>query len=144
VGSEPESGGGTDGSDQTDAAVQDVAQSGEASFDEASVGDSGWVPGGDPAPDGKPGIHLCPTSWNQQQCCDFLCSCMQHLCTDSPMDAPRIPMCMSMCLGLTDMRARCQVYHCFESVSPSGVKDHLSHCGHASGRVGGGACPYMQ
>jgi hypothetical protein len=113
-------------------------------FSDAGLGDAGWLAGSSPAPDGKAGIYLCAKNWTQMECCTFLCSCLDHICTDSPLDAPRIPMCMSMCLGLTDMRARCQVYHCFESVSLSGMKDHASHCGHASGRVGGGACPYMQ
>jgi hypothetical protein len=128
-----------DSSFSTDAPLSD-----DGNFFSGTVGDSGWMPGGDPAPDGKAGIHLCDVSWTQMQCCQFLCSCVEHLCTDSPLDAPRIPGCMTMCMGLTDMRARCQVYHCFESVSPTGIKDHDSHCGHATGRVGGGGCPYMQ
>ena len=95
--------------------------------------------GGDILP-GKPYIHLCKKEWTQAQCCEFLCSCLNSYCESSPMDKPRIPMCMSMCMKLTDARARCQVYHCFESQSPTAVKDHDSHCGHASGRVGGGSC----
>jgi len=132
-----------DDASSDDAATAD-ATVGDGNFFDSPVGDSGWNPGGDPAPDGKAGIHLCPVDWTQEQCCEFLCSCVQHLCTDSPLDVPRIPMCMSMCLKLTDARARCQVYHCFESVSPTGSKDHDSHCGHATGRVGGGGCPYSQ
>jgi hypothetical protein len=89
---------------------------------------------------GRPWIRLCPKAWDQTRCCMYLCQCLGQLCTDSPMDASRIPMCMSMCSKLTDFRARCQVFHCFESKNPGAVKDHASHCGHASGRVGGGSC----
>jgi hypothetical protein len=95
--------------------------------------------GGDILP-GKPYIHLCKKEWTQAQCCEFLCSCLNANCMTSAPDKPRIPMCMSMCMKLTDARARCQVYHCFESQSPTAVADHDSHCGHASGRVGGGSC----
>jgi hypothetical protein len=65
-------------------------------------------------------------------------------CSDSPDDAERIPDCMPMCMGLSDFRARCQVYHCFESKNPSFTQDHESHCGHASGRVGGGSCTIIE
>jgi hypothetical protein len=98
--------------------------------------------GGEPFP-GKPWIYLCPKAWNQTQCCDLLCRCLPALCSDSPQDASRFGMCMSMCSKLTDMRARCQVYHCFESKNPGAVQDHASHCGHASGRVGGGSCTIL-
>jgi hypothetical protein len=105
------------------------------------IGDGGGVSslGGEPYP-GKPWIHLCPKAWNQTQCCELLCQCLGVLCSDSPLDQPRIAGCMSMCSKLTDARARCQVYHCFESENPGAVKDSNSHCGHASGRVGGGSC----
>jgi hypothetical protein len=103
---------------------------------------SGSALGGEPFP-GKPWIHLCPKAWNQTQCCELLCQCLPALCSDSPQDAPRFAGCMSMCTKLTDMRARCQVYHCFESKNPGAVKDHASHCGHASGRVGGGSCTIL-
>jgi hypothetical protein len=89
---------------------------------------------------GRPWIRLCPKAWDQTRCCMYLCQCLGQLCADSPMDASRIPMCMSMCSKLTDFRARCQVFHCFESKNPGATKDHVSHCGHASGRVGGGSC----
>ena len=65
---------------------------------------------------------------------------MNHLCTDSPQDQPFIPKSLAMCMKLNPARARCQVYHCFESKSPTAVNDHASHCGHATGRVGGGSC----
>jgi hypothetical protein len=110
------------------------------SMDAPAPSGDGGDPGGNPYP-GKPSVRICPKDWNQQKCCAFLCSCVMDLCSDSPMDKPRIPGCMSMCMGLTDARARCQVYHCYESKSPSGIKDHDSHCGHATGRVGGGGCP---
>jgi hypothetical protein len=103
-------------------------------------GSSDADPGGVPYPT-KPEVRICPKDWNQTQCCAFLCSCLTNLCSDSPMDKARIPGCMSMCMGLSDARARCQVYHCYESKSRSGIGDHASHCGHASGRVGGGGCP---
>jgi hypothetical protein len=95
--------------------------------------------GGEPVP-GKPWIRLCPKSDSQAQCCELLCRCLKSRCSDVPMDNARIPGCMSMCMGLTDYRARCQVFHCFESKNPGFVRDHASHCGHASGRVGGGSC----
>jgi hypothetical protein len=138
------SSGSSSGNGSADAQAQDATEPADASPVDADFGDASWLAGSDPAPDGKAGIYLCPKAWTQEQCCAFLCTCVEHLCTDSPLDAPRIPMCMTMCNGLSDMRARCQVYHCFESVSPTGMKDHDSHCGHASGRVGGGACPYTQ
>jgi hypothetical protein len=106
------------------------------------MGDGGSALGGEVFP-GKPWIHLCPKAWNQTQCCELLCQCLDAYCTSSPLDKPRIPNCMNMCKGLSDMRARCQVYHCFESQSPTAVKDHDSHCGHASGRVGGGSCTIL-
>jgi len=65
---------------------------------------------------------------------------VNHLCTDSPQDKTFIPNCMTMCGKLAPARARCQVFHCFESKSPTAVADHASHCGHATGRVGGGSC----
>jgi hypothetical protein len=103
------------------------------------AGDGGVMLGGE-VQTTKPWIHLCPKSWNQTQCCELLCQCLDVYCQSSPLDKPRIAGCMSMCTKLTDYRARCQVYHCFESQSPTAVKDHDSHCGHASGRVGGGGC----
>jgi hypothetical protein len=103
------------------------------------IGDGGVTLGGEVYPS-KPWIHLCPKAWNQTQCCELLCQCLNAYCTSSPMDKPRIGNCMPMCMGLSEPRARCQVYHCFESQSPTAVKDHDSHCGHASGRVGGGSC----
>lgn len=89
----------------------------------------------------KPYMRLCDKAWTQMQCCAFLCKCMNTYCTDSPMDKPRIGACMDTCMKVNDMRSRCLVYHCFESKSPTAPQDHPSHCGHASGRVGGGACP---
>jgi hypothetical protein len=116
------------------------AQDGPAA--DAGTGTDGFYnPGGDPWPGGtRPYIHLCKPEWNQTQCCEFLCTCVNHLCTDSPKDQSYIPNCMSMCSKLGFPRARCQVFHCFESQSPTAVKDHESHCGHATGRVGGGSC----
>jgi hypothetical protein len=143
-------GGGSGGSstgtpDASDDAPVSTGSGGSAG-DTAAPADGPVTPGsdaGDPGGDilpGRPYIHLCKKEWSQAQCCEFLCSCLQTNCTDSPMDKPRIPMCMSMCMKLTDFRARCQVFHCYESKSPTAVMDHASHCGHASGRVGGGSC----
>jgi hypothetical protein len=97
---------------------------------------------GEPFP-ARAWIRLCPKAWDKGQCCQMLCSCLPELCSDSPMDKSRFDGCMSMCMGLSDMRARCQVYHCYESKNPGAVKDHASHCGHASGRVPGGGCDIL-
>ena len=95
--------------------------------------------GGEPVP-GKAWLRLCPRADSQMACCELLCRCLPSRCSDVPQDQPRIPGCMAMCLALSDFRARCQVYHCFESKNPGATRDHGSHCGHASGRVGGGSC----
>ena len=134
----------TGGATGTGGSAPDAASTPDAPGADAMsmmTGDGGGVSslGGEPYP-GKPWIHLCPKAWNQTQCCELLCQCLGVLCSDSPLDQPRIAGCMSMCSKLTDARARCQVYHCFESENPGAVKDSNSHCGHASGRVGGGSC----
>jgi hypothetical protein len=107
----------------------------------AASGDGFYAtePGGELV-DGRPWVRLCPKAWDQAKCCMFLCSCLNDLCSDSPADKARFPTCMSMCMNLQLQRARCQVYHCFESKNPRVPQDHASHCGHASGRVGGGGC----
>jgi hypothetical protein len=92
---------------------------------------------------GRAWIRLCPKAWDKGQCCQMLCSCLPELCGDSPADKARFGNCMSMCMGLSDQRARCQVFHCYESKNPGATKDHVSHCGHASGRVGGGSCSIL-
>jgi hypothetical protein len=112
-----------------------------------SPADSGGPDGGaqslgEPFP-GRAWIRLCPKAWDKGQCCQMLCACLPELCSDSPMDKARFGSCMSMCMGLSDMRARCQVFHCYESKNPGATKDHVSHCGHASGRVGGGSCTIL-
>jgi hypothetical protein len=49
---------------------------------------------------------------------------------------------MTWCPKITSMQARCHVYHCYISISPTGgIKDHDSHCGHAAHQVAGGSCP---
>jgi hypothetical protein len=130
----PGGSGGTGGGSAKDGPAADAPKGSDGG------GGSDADPGGNPYP-GKAAVRICPKDWNQMQCCAFLCACVTNLCSDSVMDKGRIPGCMSMCMGLSDMRARCQVYHCYESKSPSGIKDHDSHCGHATGRVGGGGCP---
>jgi hypothetical protein len=116
----------------------------EAGGDDARVRDAtaegDGNPGGDTLP-GKPWIHLCPKTDTHEQCCAFLCSCLMTVCADSPMDKPGIDNCMSNCTKLSDMAMRCHVYHCYESQNPRFPQDHISHCGHASGRVAGGGCP---
>lgn len=106
---------------------------------DAGTGDAGEELGGEPV-EGKPWLRLCPKADSQEKCCAFLCACLDKHCNDSPKDAPRLGGCMSMCMKLSDFRARCQVFHCFESNNPRVPQDHDSHCGHASGRVGGGSC----
>ena len=90
---------------------------------------------------GKPYLLLCAKDWKQQQCCDFLCQCLDKTCSGSPSDKPRLAACMPMCLQLSDQRARCQVYHCYEALNPATLQDFSSHCGTASGRIAGGSCP---
>jgi hypothetical protein len=128
--------GGAGGMSMMDASMTPI----DTGPDGTSVSGDGGVMLGGEVQTTKPWIHLCPKSWTQTQCCELLCQCLDVYCQSSPLDKPRIAGCMPMCMKLTDYRARCQVYHCFESQSPTAVKDHDSHCGHASGRVGGGGC----
>ncbi len=150
------SGGSQAGASSSDASAADSAD--EARNDGAAAGTSdGSLPkdapsldstadrgDGNPGGDtiaGKPWIHLCPKSYTHEQCCSFLCSCLMTVCADSPLDKTGIDNCMTNCPKLTDMILRCRVYHCYESLNPSFPQDHVSHCGHASGRVAGGSCP---
>ena len=140
--------GGTGGAGGSAGAPQDPApvEGPDAGVPDSGVGGSGMdddVLQGDPVPE-KPWLLLCPKANTQEQCCEMLCACLELNCSDSPGDAARIPECMSMCNDLTDFRARCQVYHCFESLNPNFTQDHESHCGHASGRVGGGSCTIIE
>jgi hypothetical protein len=108
----------------------------------APSSDAGGVDGflgGEPVAD-KPHVWLCPKAWGQKECCELLCKCLGVHCADSPQDKGRIPTCMSTCMGVPLMRARCMVYHCFESKNPKFPMHHDSHCGHATNRVGGGGC----
>jgi hypothetical protein len=89
---------------------------------------------------GRPEVRICPKDWSHEQCCQFLCRCLNDLCTDSPKGKPGIASCMTWCPKLSNMAMRCHVYHCFESVSMGGKKDHDSHCGHAADQVAGGMC----
>jgi hypothetical protein len=89
---------------------------------------------------GRPEVRICPKDWTHEQCCEFLCRCLNDLCTDSPKGKPGIATCKTWCPKLSNMAMRCHVYHCFESVSTGGRKDHDSHCGHAADQVGGGMC----
>jgi hypothetical protein len=77
-----------------------------------------------------------------EQCCAFLCSCLNTICADSAKAKPGLASCMSWCPKISNMAARCHVYHCYISISPTGgIKDHDSHCGHAANQVQGGGCP---
>jgi hypothetical protein len=103
--------------------------------------------GGDVVPEsaflpGRPDIRLCKKEWTSEQCCAFLCSCLDTICADSAKAKPGLAQCMSWCPKLSSMAARCHVYHCYISISPTGgIKDHDSHCGHAANEVQGGDCP---
>jgi hypothetical protein len=130
-------GGGDASTTQPDAEPMTMA---DGSSSEAGPSDGAVDPGGETLA-GKPWIHLCPKSYNQEQCCMFLCSCLNTICSDSPADKPGIANCMPNCMKLNNMLMRCHVYHCYESTNPNVPGDHASHCGHASGRVGGGGCP---
>jgi hypothetical protein len=91
---------------------------------------------------GRPDIRLCKKEWSNEQCCAFLCSCLGSICADSAKAKPGLAGCMSWCPRLSSMAARCHVYHCYISVSPTGgINDHDSHCGHAANEVQGGDCP---
>jgi hypothetical protein len=133
----------TGGTGGTTMSMPDAMMSVDSGPDAMSKGDGGVMLGGEVQMN-KPWIHLCPKAWTQAQCCELLCQCLDAYCQSSPLDKPRIAGCMPMCMKLTDFRARCQVYHCFESQSPTATKDHDSHCGHASGRVGGGSCTIIE
>lgn len=89
---------------------------------------------------GRPEVRICPKEWTQAQCCDFLCRCLNDICSDAPKAQKGIPTCGTWCPKLSNMAMRCHVYHCFESVSMGGKKDHDSHCGHAADQVPGGMC----
>jgi hypothetical protein len=103
--------------------------------------------GGDGYPDsdflpGRPDIRLCKKDWTPEQCCAFLCGCLDTICGDSAKAKPGLGTCMSWCPKLGDMARRCHVYHCYISISPTGgINDHDSHCGHAANEVQGGGCP---
>lgn len=91
---------------------------------------------------GRPDIRLCKKEWTAEQCCAFLCSCLNTICADSAKGKPGLATCMSWCPKLGDMARRCHVYHCYISISPTGgINDHDSHCGHAADQVQGGGCP---
>ena len=97
--------------------------------------DSAFLPG-------RPDIRLCKKEWTMEQCCAFLCSCLNTICADSAKAKPGLGTCMSWCPKLSSMAARCHVYHCYVSISPTGgINDHDSHCGHAANQVAGGGCP---
>jgi hypothetical protein len=91
---------------------------------------------------GRPDIRLCKKEWTAEQCCAFLCGCLNTICVDSAKAKPGLGTCMSWCPKISDMARRCHVYHCYISISPTGgINDHDSHCGHAANEVQGGGCP---
>jgi hypothetical protein len=107
---------------------------------DGAVSATGPGPGVVPVP-GRPADYMCPKGNSHTECCQMLCECVNRICIDSAKAKPGLASCMSTCDKLSDMLARCHVYHCYESVSPSGKADHDSHCGHAANQVNGGGCP---
>ena len=135
------------------AAGADGSADGPASFRDTSSGDLSAAPDGAGMEAGRPGIlgegadypgrpevRLCNKEWTHEQCCEFLCRCLSEICSDAPKAQKGIPTCKNWCPKLSNMAMRCHVYHCFESVSMGGKKDHDSHCGHAADQVPGGMC----
>jgi hypothetical protein len=142
TGGDAGSSGGSDDASSTDDAGEgemDASMSGDASPSDAGAKGDADLGGATLA--GKPWIRICEKSWSHEQCCDFLCASLVRNCSDSPLDQAGIAACPTKCPSLTDMLLRCHVYHAWESLNPNVTKDHVSHCGHASGRVGGGGCP---
>jgi hypothetical protein len=142
TGGDAGSSGASDDASATDDAGEgemDASTESDASPTDASGQGDGDLGGATLA--GKPWIRICEKSWSHEQCCDFLCASLVRNCSDSPMDKAGIDACPTACPKLTDMLLRCHVYHAWESLNPNVTKDHVSHCGHASGRVGGGGCP---
>jgi hypothetical protein len=93
---------------------------------------------------GKPVVRLCKKGWTHEQCCAFLERCLTTTCSDSPRSAPGTASVRSWCPTLSDKDVRCHVFHCYVSISPTGgIKDHDSHCRHASHQLKGGACPSL-
>jgi hypothetical protein len=102
---------------------------------DATYPDSDFLPG-------RPDIRLCKKEWTMEQCCAFLCGCLNTICADSAKAKPGLASCMTWCPKISSSAARCHVYHCYVSISPTGgIKDHDSHCGHAANQVAGGGCP---
>jgi hypothetical protein len=129
----PAGSGGTGGSAPGPDAMADSRGADGASTD--AYPDSSFLPG-------RPDIRLCKKEWTMEQCCAFLCSCLNTICADSAKAKPGLATCMSWCPKLSSMAARCHVYHCYVSISPTGgINDHDSHCGHAANQVAGGGCP---
>jgi hypothetical protein len=131
----------------------DDASSGGAGGDTSDASPAGDGPASDDAGSGKgpgPGViplpgrpqdYICPLNSTHAECCQILCECVNRICIDSPKAKPGIAGCMPTCMKLSDTVTRCHVFNCYESVAPSGVKDHDSHCGHAANQVNGGGCP---
>ena len=93
---------------------------------------------------GKPVVRLCKKDWSHERCCAFLCAGLRTICADSPRSQPGIASCPAWCPGLSDKAMRCHVYHCYDSISPTGgIKDHDSHCRHAADQLPGGGCPSL-
>jgi hypothetical protein len=118
-----------------------VAKDTPSASDSAGGAGDAFGAEGDHLPD-RPDLKICRKEWTPAQCCEFLCSCLTNICSDSAKGKPGLATCMSWCPKLGDMARRCHVYHCFVSISPTGgLKDHDSHCGHAADQVAGGGCP---
>jgi len=118
-----------------DAAIEKPAGADAMSMATDAYPDSDFLPG-------RPDIRLCKKEWTMEQCCAFLCSCLNTICADSAKAKPGLATCMTWCPKITNMAVRCHVSHCYVSISPTGgIKDHDSHCGHAANQVAGGGCP---
>jgi hypothetical protein len=128
-------GGGAGGMSGDPDASMDAPALADASHGDASYPDSDYLPG-------RPDIRLCKKEWTAEQCCAFLCGCLNTICADSAKAKAGVGNCMSWCPKLSSMAMRCHVYHCYVSISPTGgINDHDSHCGHAANQVQGGGCP---
>jgi hypothetical protein len=134
------SGGGGDASGGGGGSAVDAASEADVPATTGDAGATGPGPGVVPLA-GKAGVYICPLTSTKAQCCEMLCECVHRICADAPKAKAGQANCMPTCMGLSDTVVRCHAYHCYESVSPSGVKDHDSHCGHASNQVAGGGCP---
>jgi hypothetical protein len=140
--------GGSGGITATGGAAGDASAPAADAVDAPRAGDRPpALDGGNPDVDsdylpGRPDIRLCRKEWTAEQCCTFLCACLNSICADSAKAKPGLATCGTWCPKISNMARRCHVYHCYISISPTGgINDHDSHCGHAADQVAGGGCP---